>query len=249
MSVRHAVVTGASSGIGRAVAVALHAQGFNVTLAARREHDLHELAGLLSPAHLGVRVIPTDVRDPAARESLLTRARDAFGPIDVLVNNAGVGITRGPWWSEDSTSDVLDVNFVAPVALSRLALPEMLERRRGHIVNVASVAGHVASSALYSGAKFGLRGFTLGLRRELLGTGVHASLVSPGFVRTAMTAQQRFPMPEPEIVARAVLSVLDRPRREVVVPAWYWGLIALEGVTPGLLDAAFRTRRRGERMT
>ena len=94
----------------------------------------------------------------------------------------------------------------------------MLARRRGQIVNVASVAGLIAFQGVYSASKFGLRGFSLALRRELLGSGVHVSLVSPGFVRTELTARARLPMPGPELVARAIADVLERPRREVVVP-------------------------------
>jgi short-subunit dehydrogenase len=102
---------------------------------------------------------------------------------------------------------------------------------------MGSVAGRAASSSLYSASKFGLRGFSMSLRRELLGSGVSVSLIAPGFIKTPMTDfGPPLPMPGPEIVARAVLNLLDHPRAEVIVPGWYRPLIWLETLLPGLMD-------------
>ncbi len=243
----HVIVTGASSGIGRAVARELHARGCRVVLAARREGELEALASQLSPAGHGVLAVPTDVTSPGDRADLLERAEAAFGPPDVLVNNAGVGAEDRPFWESRDWENVLDVNLYAVMALTHAAVPGILARGKGHVINVASVAGHVASQPAYSASKFGVRGFSLALRRELLGSGVHVSAVSPGFVHSEMTAAVRFPMPGPQVVARAVVRLLERPQAEVVVPEWYRPLIALEQVFPAFGDAAVRLLMGGRR--
>ncbi|MEF2276765.1 SDR family NAD(P)-dependent oxidoreductase [Deinococcus sp. YIM 134068] len=237
---RVVVLTGASSGIGRAAAHELAARGHTVVLAARRAESLAALARELDPSGLRVLAVPTDVTDDASRRALIETARDHFGRVDVLVNNAGITVERGWWWDDPDPLRVLRVNLEAPVELTRLVLPEMRERRSGHIVNIGSVAGRAATHGMYSASKFGLRGFSLGLRRELLGTGVTVSLIAPGFVRSEMTASARLPMPGPEVVARAVADVLDHPRREVIVPSPYRVLAFLEYVFPKLGDRVAR---------
>lgn len=242
------VLTGASSGIGRAAAEALAARGDALVLAARREDELRVLARTLDAS--GSRVVAgrADVAVQADREALIEAARAQFGRVDALVNNAGISIARGMWWDDPDPLRVLEVNLTAPIELTRLVLPEMRARGRGHIVNVGSVAGRAATHGMYSASKFGLRGFSLALRRELLGSGVHVSLIAPGFVRTELTAAAKLPMPGPDVVARAIADVLDRPRREVIVPRFYGPLAALEAALPGLGDAIverIRARRYG----
>jgi len=176
----------------------------------------------------------------ADRERLVQAAVARFGRVDVLVNNAGISIARGQWWDAPDPLRVLDVNLVSPIELVRLVLPDMRARGSGHIVNIGSVAGRVPTHGMYSASKYGLRGFSLALRRELLGSGVDVSLVSPGFVRTPLTGGARLPMPGPEIVARAVAEVLLRPRREVVTPRPYGPLSVLDAMLPGLGDVIVR---------
>lgn len=229
------VITGVSSGIGRVTARELARRGYRLVLAARRAEELEQLADELGRER--VLVVPTDVTDDASRRHLIEQARAAFGSIDVLINNAGVTIERGWWWDDPDPLRVLRVNLEAPIELTRLVLPEMRARGSGHIVMIGSVAGRVATNGMYSASKFGLRGFSHALRRELLGSGVHVSLVAPGFVRSEMTASARLPMPGPEVVARAVADVLLRPRREVTTPAWYAPLAALDALLPPLGDA------------
>ncbi|MBB5234971.1 SDR family NAD(P)-dependent oxidoreductase [Deinococcus budaensis] len=243
---RVVVLTGASSGIGRATAQELAARGERLVLAARRAEDLAALARTLDPSGSRVIAVPTDVTRDADRRALIAAAEAHFGQVDVLVNNAGVTVERGWWWDDPDPLRVLRVNLEAPVELTRLVLPQMRTRRSGHIVNIGSVAGRAATNGMYSASKFGLRGFSLGLRRELRGTGVQVSLVSPGFVKSEMTASARLPMPGPEVVARAVAGVLDRPRREVIVPRVYALLAALDHFLPGIGDrvAAQLIRRR-----
>ncbi|WP_221089646.1 SDR family NAD(P)-dependent oxidoreductase [Deinococcus aquaedulcis] len=230
------VLTGASSGIGRATAEELADLGYALVLAARRTDELHALARRLDPSGARVIAVPTDVTDDASRRALLAAAQAHFGRIDVLVNNAGVTVERGWWWNDADPLRVLRVNLEAPVELTRLVLPALRAQGSGHIVNIGSVAGLAATNGIYSASKFGLRGFSLALRRELLGSGVHVSLVAPGFVKSEMTARARLPMPGPEVVARAVAAVLLRPRAETVVPAPYRALVWLERHFPALGD-------------
>ena len=240
---RHIILTGASSGIGEATARHLASQGHRLVLAARRGDRLEALAREINPTGKRVIAAPTDVTRREDLEALVARARGIFGPVDALVNNAGVSDStnglRGRWWQYDADAAraMFETNLLSAVELSRLVLPDMLEHRSGSIINVGSVAGRVAFSTLYSATKFGLRGFSMGLRRELLGTGVHVSLVAPGFIKTAMTSWgPPVPMPEPIVVARAIADLLERPRAEVIVPGWYRPLAWLETLAPALGD-------------
>jgi short-subunit dehydrogenase len=235
----HIIITGASSGLGEATARLLAANGHRLVLAARRVDALETLAQEINPSGKRVITAACDVTKFDDLENLIARARGVFGPVDVLVNNAGIGGPLGKWWELERTEfqTVFDTNLIAAVELSRLVLPEMLARHSGHIINMGSVAGRAASSSLYSASKFGLRGFSMSLRRELLGSGVSVSLIAPGFIKTPMTDfGPPLPMPGPEIVARAVLNLLDHPRAEVIVPGWYRPLIWLETLLPGLMD-------------
>ncbi|PNY81402.1 SDR family NAD(P)-dependent oxidoreductase [Deinococcus koreensis] len=234
------VLTGAASGIGAATARELSARGYRLVLAARRADPLSALARELDPTGARVIAVPTDVTDDASRRALIGAAHEHFGHVDVLVNNAGVTVEQGWWWDDPDPLRVVRVNLESPVELTRLVLPQMRSRGSGHIVNIGSVAGRAATNGMYSASKFGLRGFSLGLRRELLGSGVEVSLVAPGFVKSEMTARARLPMPGPEVVARAVAGVLERPRREVVVPGAYRALVLLDALLPALADLIVR---------
>lgn len=239
-----ALVTGASSGIGAATARELAVRGARVILAARRADRLAEQVAAITSAGGQAVAIEADVADPAELDRLAREAVAVFGRVDALINNAGIG--SGKRFEVMETADIermMSVNLMAPVLLTRLLLPGMLERKRGAIICVASVAGHVATETLYSATKFGVRGFALSLRRELRGTGVNVSVVSPGFVRTELTRWRRAPMPGPEVVATAIAGLLTRPRREVVVPASYHGAIAVERLAPWLVDRALNGRR------
>lgn len=241
---RVAIVTGASSGIGAATAQELARQGARVVLAARREAELSARVTAITARGGEALAVPTDVTVPAQRDALVARTLETFGAIDILVNNAGIGWAR-PFarTSPDEITHMVDLNLVGPLLLTRAVLPGMLERRRGVIISVASVAGHLAVDPLYSGTKFGLRGAMLSLRRQLRGSGVAVSLVSPGFIRTKLTSRNRLPMPGPEIVARAVARLARHPRREVVVPGYYRPVIWLDRAAPWLVDWGLRPRR------
>jgi short-subunit dehydrogenase len=240
------IITGASSGIGEAVARQLASEGHRLVLAARRADKLEALAREINPSGKRVIAAATDITKTGDLEMLVARARGVFGAISAVVNNAGIsGGSAGKtdkWWLEgsDGQRKLLETNLYAAIELTRLVLPEMLENRSGAIINIGSVAGRISASSLYSASKFGLRGFSLGLRRELLGTGVTSSLIAPGYIKTDMTAGVNLPMPGPEIVARAVSNVLQHPKAEVIVPGWYRALIWLEALSPALGDRILR---------
>ncbi len=172
-------------------------------------------------------------------ERLSQQAHDTFGQVDVLINNAGVGETHAAYAASDTQIQlIMGTNFTGPLQLARYVVPGMIARKHGHIINVGSVASHLAmpTSSLYAASKHALKAWNDALRRELRNTGVHVSLVCPGFIRTPMTEGVKAPMPGPEAVAIAISHLLRRPRREVFVPGIYGWLTALTKFSPALTD-------------
>ncbi len=182
-----ALITGASGGIGAAIARALHTQGATVVLSGTRREVLEALA-----AQLGERahVCPADLRDPAAADALLAAAEAAAGPLAILVNNAG--LTRDGLalrMKDEDFATVLDVDLAAPFRLARAALRGMLRRRAGRIIGIGSVVGATgnAGQANYAAAKAGLVGMTKALAQEVGSRGITVNVVAPGYIDTAMT--------------------------------------------------------------
>jgi 3-oxoacyl-[acyl-carrier protein] reductase len=182
-----ALVTGASGGIGAAIARALHAQGAAVALSGTRREALEALA-----AELGERafVCPADLADPAAPDALVAAAEQAAGPLAILVNNAGM--TRDMLalrMRDEDWQAVLDVDLAAPFRLARAALRGMLRRRAGRIINISSIVGATgnAGQANYAAAKAGLVGMTKALAQEVASRGITVNVVAPGFITTPMT--------------------------------------------------------------
>lgn len=238
-----AIVTGASSGIGAATALELGRRGAKVILAARRANELEAQARGIEAAGGEAMAIPTDVADPAQVMRLVERATGTFGQVDVLVNCAGVNWPKPLANStEDEVIHVVKVNLIGAMLLTRCVLPSMLERRHGAIISVGSLSGRVAMEPLYSATKYGLRGFSLALRRQVAGTGVSVSLVSPGKVRTSMTGNVRERMPEPDLVAKAIAELVTDPRREIVIPRRHLAIAWLEQSFPAVADLAYRWR-------
>jgi 3-oxoacyl-[acyl-carrier protein] reductase len=187
LSGKVALVTGASGGIGGAIARAIHAQGGAVALSGTRRDALEALA-----AELGERVAicPADLRDPAAADALIAATEAALGPLSILVNNAGY--TRDMLAMRMTDADwqgVIDVDLSAPFRLIRASLRGMLKRRAGRIINIASIVGVTgnAGQANYSAAKAGLIGMSKSLAQEVGSRGVTVNVIAPGFVQTAMT--------------------------------------------------------------
>lgn len=242
---RKVLLTGATGGIGMAIARELAASGSQLVLSGRRRDVLEPLA-----QELGAIAVPCDL---SVREEV-ARLAEVAGPVDVLVANAAL---PGSGWLLELTEAQIDanleVNLRAPIALARALAPGMVERGHGHLVFISSLAGRAASpaSSLYSATKFGLRGFALGLRADLARAGVGVSVVSPGFIREAgMFAEAGVQLPRgvgtrsPQDVARAVLIAIRRNRAEVdVAPFSLRAGASFASVAPGL--AAQVSRRLG----
>jgi short-subunit dehydrogenase len=238
-----AIVTGASSGIGAATATELARRGARVVLAARRPDALAAQAEAIRTAGCEAVAIPTDLADRRQLAQLADRATAMFGRIDILVNNAGASWFKPVASSPPSEiAGLLEVNLLGAMLLTRAVLPGMLERGHGAVISVGSLSGRVAMEPLYSATKYGLRGFSLALRRQLAGSGVSVSLVSPGKVRTAMTSHVDGRMPEPELVATAIADLVVHPRREVVIPGRHYAIAWLEQLLPQMADFTYRHR-------
>jgi short-subunit dehydrogenase len=215
---RTALVTGASGGLGHAIARGLAARGAQLVLTARRVDVLESLA-----AETGGRVLPCDLSDRAAVE----RLADEAGPVDVLVANAGVSVAGRIEASSVADIDrVLDVNLRAPIVLARLLCEGMAERGGGHIVFMSSLNGKLGTprTSLYAATKFALRGFAQSLREDLRPRGVGVSTIFPGFIRDAgMFHESGAKLPgyvgtkSPEDVARAVVRAIEHDRAEIDV--------------------------------
>jgi short-subunit dehydrogenase len=239
------LVTGASGGIGQAIARAFAARGANLILTGRRMEVLEPLADAL-----GARAIASDL---AIRDEV-TRLATEVGKLDVLVANAAMP-AAAPLvdLTQEQIDRMLEVNLRAPIALARAVAPGMIARGHGHLVFISSLAGKYAgpASSIYSATKFGLRGFALALREDLRPAGVGVSTVLPGFIRDAgMFADADIDLPPgvgtrtPEQVAAAVIRSIERNRSEVDVAPVHLRLGAsIAGVAPELSAAV--TRRLG----
>ena len=214
------------------------------------------MAGVSRRAVSGVTVsIEADLAIPLDRERAVSEALTALGRVDILINNAGVGVYAPSWrTSMDDMRRMFDVNFFAAVDLTQRLTPFMVERGSGLVVNVASIASKVTLPwfTLYSASKAALEAFTRGLRMELGATGVGAMLVCPGYVRTnfqaavlggrppaKLAAGKRFASTA-EAVARAVADGIERDARTVMIPSLGWALVAASRLAPGLVDARLR---------
>lgn len=188
LSGKTALVTGASGGIGQAIAAALHARGAVVALTGTRQAVLEEVAAGLGGER--VKVLPADLSDAAAAEALVKQAEEAMGGLDILVNNAG--LTRDTLLLRMKDADwqtVLDVNLTAAMRLSRAALKGMMKKRFGRIVGITSVVGVTgnAGQTNYAASKAGMIGFSKSLAQEVASRGITVNCVAPGFIETAMT--------------------------------------------------------------
>jgi short-subunit dehydrogenase len=236
------LLTGATGGIGHAIARALHARGAQLILTGRRADVLEPLA-----AGLGGRALEADLGDRVALERLI----DDAGRVDILVANAALPATgRLESWSIDEIDRSLEVNLRAPIVLARALLPDMLERSSGHLLFMSSLAGKASSprSALYNASKYGLRGFASALRADLRGSGVGVSAIFPGFIRDAgMFADAGVKLPpgvgtrSPADVARACVTAIERNRGEIdVAPLALRAGTVFAGIAPEIAGSLSR---------
>jgi short-subunit dehydrogenase len=248
------LITGASSGLGEAVARACARDGAHLALAARREDRLRALAADLETHDCQTLVLPTDMRDPEQIRAMGSSALERFGRIDALVANAGVGHSMAvAETTEEQMLEQIDVNLIGVIRGVQAVLPAMLAARRGHILAMASVGAAITmpGAAVYGATKAGVVAFCEGLRREVSGHGVAVTAILPGFIATPMTAGLTFPMPPASNVGDAVARLIRRPRPRLVIPGWYAPLIALNRLAPGILDAiaANAQKRRAQTST
>lgn len=219
---RRAVITGASSGIGAALAVELSRRGWQVALLARRLELLREVESSLSTRGFSV---ACDVGDAGSVRNAVRLAEDALGgPFDLAVANAGVGLpTVGSTFNLPDAELMVRVNVLGMLYLFDAVVPSMVERRSGRFVGVASIAGHrgLPSASVYSATKSFMHTFLEASRIELKAHGVGVTTVNPGFIATAMTEKNRFPMPflmNAGEAATIIADGIDRGDREIEFP-------------------------------
>jgi short-subunit dehydrogenase len=244
-----AIVTGASSGIGRAIALESARQGVRLVVTARRAERLAQLAAAVGDLKGDIQVVVGDVADPATRERLIEAARASYGGLDVLVNNAGMGaFGRFDSADADRLRRVMDVNFFALAEMTRAALPLLKQGTDPIVVNISSVLGHraVPRSAEYCASKFAVEGLSQSLRVEFKTLGIDLLVVCPGLTQTEFTANSIDPAEKPpwpehpgvpaEYVARQTIRAMRAGRRAIMPFAWGRFLCAMNAIAPSLVD-------------
>lgn len=221
------LLSGATGGIGRAIAEQLAGRDAKLVLSSRRPKELGELAKSLPGGARRHKVIVCDLASKGAGEKLIREATEQFGEIDILVANAALpasGKLEG--FTQRQLDRAIRVNLESPIKMTRELMGKLMERGEGHFVYVSSIAGQYATarSSLYSATKFGLRGFAFGLREDLHRNGVGVSIVSPGLVREAgmyadsgSTSTGGLGTTTPKKVAKAVVKAIRRNKSEITV--------------------------------
>ena len=246
---RRALVTGASSGIGRALAIELARRGVDLVLLARREDRLAEVAQHISQLGRRAICVAGDVTDAKVRQQALAAARDQFGGLDILINNAGVA-AHGRFADADPgrMRPIMEVNFFAPVEFIRDAIPLLREGVQPMVVNIGSILGRRGSphKSEYSASKFALHGFSEAVRPELARLGIEVLVVAAGPTETEhfdvlLEGTAKLPWGDPprqaaDDVARAVVRGIERGKHEVVTGWRGRLLLRLNRCCPRLVD-------------
>lgn len=257
------LITGASSGFGKDAAHLFAGEGAIVVLAARRIERLQMLAEEIHKTGGEALVMPVDIAERADIDLMVRSVIEIYGQIDILFNNAGFG--RLDWLEvlnpERDIDLQIQVNLIGLINVTRAVLPHMQKQRSGHIINMSSVAGWLAvpSYTIYAASKFGVRGFTEALRREVAPYGIKVSGIYPGPSRTEFgwqtgSGKRRRPrwfeltyIPA-DRVAQRVVDLAKRPRRSVIIPAWFiplvWGETAFKGIADWLIRIFYTNRVR-----
>ncbi len=249
------LITGASSGIGAASARLFASKGYRTVLAARRMDRLEALATEITTKGRETLPISTDVTQPDQIENLVAQTMQTYGQVDVLLNNAGLG-RMGALVGLDAEKDIhlqLSVNLSGAIYVAQAVLPHMLQRGSGQIINMASISSFIATPnySIYAATKFGMRGFTQALRRELAPQGIVVSGIYPGGVATEFSAhtglksdrKMRTPaaiLLSADDVAQTVWRVVQHPRRTVIIPRLMRLAVWLNRLLPGLADQIIR---------
>ena len=245
MSIQRVAITGGARGIGRATAQACLRAGMSVVIGDIEAATVAAVADELGERAIGLQL---DVRDPDGFAAFLTEAEECIGPLDALINNAGVA-PIGQFVDEDprDTQRTVDINLGGVLTGTRLALRRFIPRNHGHIVNLASSAGQIATAggATYAATKHAVVGFTRAIRAETRGTGVRTTIVMPGLIRTDMISGFEKPrgtrVVGPEAVGDAIVDALRSGREEVFVPRELGPIARLvTGTPPAVADRVKR---------
>lgn len=255
------IITGASSGIGAATARRVARDRVRLTLAGRREDRLRGVARDVEQLKSEALIVPTDVTNRADIRRMVQSTLDRWGRVDVLVNNAGVSydeplVDLDP----DKVRAEVQVNLIAPIECTQAVLPVMLRQKSGHIINIASLEGLIATpgSSVYCATKFGVFGFSDSLRRQLRDTGIHVSAFCPGYTPSELTPRLKAHveggpdaphhpglMPT-DYVADQIARLVRHPRRLVVLPRSWSVLVLVAFLFPGMADvlvSRFKAKR------
>ena len=234
-------ITGASSGIGRALALELGRRGASLGLLARRAEELLKVAEEVESAGGRALTFPSDVRNAGDLEAAAARIRERWGRIDLLVANSGVGvITPASTLRADEVANVISINTIGVVNSVAAVLPDMLACRSGHLVAISSLAAYrgMPKSAAYSASKAAVSTFFESLRVDLRGTGVDVTIIHPGFIKTPMTAERKgkllFLM-ELDDATRRIVRAIERRPRAYAFPWQLAGLVRLLKFMPNAL--------------
>jgi len=244
-----AIVTGASSGIGRAVALELARRGAGVVVAARRSDRLRETAEQITAMGRPVEMVVGDISDPTVRKCVVDAAEENLGGLDVLVNNAGIG-AMGLFEDADPerVRRIMEVNFFSLVEMTRLALPLLKRGKTPIVVNVSSILGHrgVPYNSEYCASKFAVHGFSESIRTEFAPLGIDVLVVSPGTTETEFfdraierKAEPKWPEHKPVSaaeVARQMVRAMRLGRHEIIPYKWGRVLCRLNRLSPRLVD-------------
>jgi len=243
------LITGASQGIGAACAREFRKRGARLSLTARSEDKLKEVGGPDAAVTAG------DITDLEVRRRVINCTLERFGAIDILINNAGIGLYAPAWQAPlDEAHAIFELNFFAPLAMIQLAVPHMRKNGGGMVVNIGSIAGKVTLPwfTLYSATKFALGSLTEGLRMELADEGIRTMIVCPGYVQTGFQGHALVGRPPDRLLrgkkfaitaeqcAEAVARGVERNKRTVVTPALGWALVAAQRLFPSLVEAQMR---------
>lgn len=245
------LITGASSGIGRAMAILAAEQGARLLLTARREDRLEELLGVVHAKGSDAEYLAGDITDPDHRQRLFERAQQSLKGLDVLVNNAGIGALGSFQEARpERLRQLMEVNFFAPVELTRLFLPMLEKGSTPAICNISSILGHraVPGKSEYCASKFALHGFSDALRAELVGKGIDVILVSPSttsseFASVVIDKQGKPPAEgkfarTPHDVALAALRAIRMGKHEIIPSKPGYMMVLLDRLCPSWADWA-----------
>jgi short-subunit dehydrogenase len=244
------LITGASEGIGAACAAEFARCGAKLALTARSEDGLRQAAA--SAGASDALILPGDITADAHRRTAVERTLDRFGAIDILINNAGLGLYVPSWCVPmEDARHLMELNFFAPLALTQLVVPQMRERHSGMVVNIGSIAGKVTLPwmTLYSVSKYALGSLTEGMRMELRRDNVRTMIVCPGYVKTSFQQHVRAGKPPERVIsgrrfaipaaqcAASIRRGVERNARTVVAPPASWLLVIASRLFPGVVEA------------